>query len=83
MDAFTMVVLTCISGQASCTTTRINETSFTTIEACEARVDDVTLSMTREFGQRAELKGRQVSYDVSCLNRAQLRDKFGVIDVAI
>ena len=83
MDAFTMVVLTCISGQASCTTTRINESSFTTIEACEARVDDVTLNMTREFRQRAELKGRQVTYDVSCLNRAQLRDKFGIMDAAI
>lgn len=83
MDAFTMVVLACVSGHASCTTARINESAFTTIEACEARIDDVTRSMTREFAQRAELKGRQVTYDVSCMNREQLREKLGVIDASI
>ncbi len=83
MDAFTMVVLACVSGQANCTTTRINESAFTTIEACEARIDDVTRDMTREFAQRAEFKGRQVTYDVSCMNRQQMRDKFGVTDASI
>jgi hypothetical protein len=83
MDAFTMVVLACISGQPSCTTTRISENSFTTFEACEARIDDVTRKMTKELGQRLELKGREVTYDVSCMSRQQLRDKFGIFDAAI
>ena len=83
MDAFTMVVLACVSGQASCTTVRINESAFITIEACEARIDDVTRDMTREFAQRAALKGRQIRYDVSCMNRQQMREKFGVTDASI
>jgi hypothetical protein len=83
MDAFTMVVLACVSGQPNCTTARINESAFTTTEACEARIEDVTRDMTREFAQRADFKGRQVTYDVSCVSREQLRAMFGVIDVEI
>lgn len=84
MDAFTMVVLACISGQPTCTTTRISENSFTTFEACEARIDDITRKMTKDFAQRIELKGREVTYDVSCMNRAQLREKLGITtDAAI
>lgn len=83
MDVFTMVVLACVSGQASCITSRINENSFTTIEACEARIDDVTRTMTKDFAQRADLKGRQVTYDVSCMNREQMREKFGVTGATI
>ena len=56
---------------------------FTTTEACEARIDDVTRNMTREFAQRADFKGRQVTYDVSCVSREQLRAMFGVTDVEI
>ncbi|TCR70377.1 hypothetical protein EV560_101784 [Bosea sp. BK604] len=83
MDAFTMVVLACVSGQPTCTTTRVNETSFTTFEACEERIDDVTRKMTKQLGQQLELKGREVTYDVSCMNRQQLREKFGIVDAAI
>lgn len=83
MDAFTMVVLACVSGQPNCSTSRINESAFTTMEACEARIDDVTRNMTREFAQRAEFKGRQVTYDVSCVSREQMRALFGVTDAWI
>lgn len=83
MDAFTMVVLACISGQPTCTTARISENSFTTAEACEARIDAITRGMTKEFAQRTELKGREVTYDVSCMSRQQLRDKLGIVDAAI
>jgi hypothetical protein len=78
-----MVVLACVSGQATCTTTKINESSFTTVEACEARIDNVTLDMTRDLARRTELKGRQVAYDVSCMSRQQLREKFGTTDAVI
>lgn len=83
MDAFTMVILACISGQASCTTTRISETSFTTAEACEARIDDITRKMTKDLAIRTDLKGREVTYDVSCMSRQQLRDQFGIADASI
>lgn len=78
MDAFTMVIMACVAGEAHCATNRISEMSFTTVQACEARIDDITRSMTREFGKRPEFKGRQVTYDVSCMNRAQLAAKFGI-----
>ena len=78
MDAFTMVVMACVAGEAHCATSRISEMDFTTAQACEARVDDILRSMTREFGKRPEFKGRQVTYDVSCMDRAQLAAKFGI-----
>lgn len=83
MDAFTMVVLACISGQPTCTTTRISETSFVTVEACEARIEDITRKMTKDYAVRADLKGREVTYDVSCMSRQQLRDQFGIADASI
>jgi hypothetical protein len=83
MDAFTMVILACVSGDASCTTARINEIAFTTIQACESRIDDVTRNMTRELAKRPDLKGREVTYDVSCMNREQMRAQFGVMDASI
>lgn len=78
MDAFTMVIVACISGEATCTATRISEQGFTTVQACEARIDDIARAMTVEFGKRPELKGRQVTYDVSCMDRDQLWHKLGV-----
>lgn len=78
MDAFTMVVMACVAGEAHCTTSRISAMDFTTAQACEARADDIIRSMTRELGKRPELKGRQVTYDVSCMDRAQLAAKFGI-----
>ncbi len=54
----------CVTGQPTCTTSRISESSFTTFEACEARIDDVTRKMTKQFGQQVALKGREVTYDV-------------------
>lgn len=78
MDAFTMVVMACVAGEAHCATSRFSEMDFTTARACEARVDDIIRSMTKEFSKRLEFKGRQVTYDVSCMDRAQLAAKFGI-----
>lgn len=77
MDAFTMVIVACISGEPHCTTTRVNEATFTTAQACEARIDAVTRAMTLDLGQRG-FKGREVTYDVSCMDRVQLAQKLGV-----
>jgi hypothetical protein len=78
MDAFTMVIMACVAGEPHCSTARISEMDFITVQACEARIDDITRSMTKEFAKRPELKGRQVTYDVSCMDRAQLAAKFGI-----
>ena len=83
MDAFTMIVLACVSGEPHCTTTRVNEPDFTSVAACEARIDEVTRAMTKTFGQRTEFKGREVTYDVSCMNREQLLHKLGVAEAKI
>lgn len=74
-----MVIMACVAGEPNCTSARVSEMNFTSAEACEARIDEVLGSMTKEFGKRAEFKGRQVSYDVSCMNREQLRQKLGVV----
>ena len=78
MDAFTMVIMACVAGEAHCATSRISEMGFTSVQACEARIDDIAGAMTREFAKRPEFKGRQVTYDVSCMDRAQLAAKFGI-----
>jgi hypothetical protein len=78
MDVFTMVIVACVAGEPACLSTHISEMSFVSNEACEARVDDIVKTMTKNFAKRPELKGRQVSYDVSCMNRVQLAQKFGI-----
>lgn len=83
MDAFTMVVLACVAGEARCLTSRVHEPGFTSVAACEARIDEVTRTMTKSFGQRPDLKGRQVTYDVSCMSSRQLLDKLGVAEASI
>ena len=35
--------------------------------------------MTLEFGKRPGFKGREVTYDVSCMNRTQLAQKLGIV----
>lgn len=83
MDAFTMIVLACVAGEAKCVTSRVSEPGFTSAAACEARIDDVTRAMTKDLGKRADLKGRQVTYDVSCMSRDQLQAKLGVTEAQI
>lgn len=83
MDAFTMIILACIAGEPKCTSARVAETQFTSIEACEARIDAIANEMTRKLGQRPELKGRAVTYDVSCMDRKQLLQSFGIADLDI
>jgi hypothetical protein len=78
MDAFTMVIVACVAGEPTCTASHISETGFVTAQACEARIDDVTRAMTKEFGRREGFKGRQVSYDVACMDRGQLQRKLGI-----
>jgi hypothetical protein len=78
MDAFTMLIMACVSGEPTCTASRISDMGFTTLESCESRIDDITKSMTRQFATRAELKGKQVTYDVSCLDKTQLWQKLGI-----
>ncbi|MBN9458717.1 MAG: hypothetical protein J0I54_18960 [Bosea sp.] len=78
MDVFTMVIMACVSGEPHCTTSRISEIGFTTAQACEDKIDAITGAMTKDFGKRPEFKGRQVTYDVSCMDRTQLARKFGV-----
>jgi hypothetical protein len=78
MDVFTMVIVACVAGAPPCLSTHISEMGFVSVEACEARIDDIVGAMTKDFSKRLELKGRQVSYDVSCMNRLQLAQKFGI-----
>jgi hypothetical protein len=78
MDVFTMVIVACVAGEPACLSAHVSEMSFVSNEACEARIDDIVGAMTKDFAKRPELKGRQVSYDVSCMNRVQLAQKFGI-----
>ncbi|MFN3672992.1 MAG: hypothetical protein ACK4VM_13900 [Bosea sp. (in: a-proteobacteria)] len=78
MDAFTMVVVACVSGEASCKSAHVSRMEFTSVEICEAQIDEVTAAMTKEFSKLGDFKGRSVTYDVSCMDRAQLLRKFGV-----
>lgn len=78
MDAFTMVVVACVAGEPTCYQARISELNYTTELACEAAVDDVVDKMTKELALDPSRKGKQVTFDVSCLDRRQLRVKLGV-----
>ena len=79
MDIFTMVVTACIAGQSHCVPARFSDPAFTSEEACYARMPEITRSMTKQFAERPELKGKQVTYDVSCMSQAQLMDKFETV----
>ncbi len=78
MDAFTMVVVACVAGEAFCKSAHISRMEFTTAAICEAQIDAVTESMTKDFSKQGGFKGRAVTYDVSCMDRTQLLQKFGV-----
>lgn len=80
MEAFTMIIVACISGEPTCTSARVNDANFTSVAACEAQIDNVASDFTRRFGERPELKGREVTYDVSCMNREQLWAKLGIAE---
>ena len=76
-----MVVSACIAGQMPCVAARFSEKSFTSEEACYDRMGEVTRSMTKQFALDLELKGKQVTYDVSCMSQKQLQAKFGTLQV--
>jgi hypothetical protein len=77
MEAFTMVIIACVSGEPICHSARISELDFTTVAACETRIDETVSRMTKQLALKPELKGRAVTYDVSCMDRAQLLAKLG------
>ena len=81
LDIFTMVVTACIAGQSHCVPARFSDPAFTSEEACYARMAEITRSMTKQFGENPELKGKQVTYDVSCMSQAQLKDKLDTVQV--
>lgn len=81
MDAFTMIILACVAGEPICTSARVADVRFTTVEACEARIDSITDSMTADFGKKPEFKGRAVTFDVSCMSRKDLLQTFGIADL--
>ncbi|WP_342363610.1 hypothetical protein [Terrarubrum flagellatum] len=79
MDIFTMVITACVAGTAPCSEARFSETGFTSEAACEAAVDRIVDSMTHQFAADPKLKGKQVTYDVSCMSKAQMKAKLGVV----
>ncbi|KPH80652.1 hypothetical protein AE618_12990 [Bosea vaviloviae] len=81
MDAFTMIILACVAGEPKCTSARVADVRFTSIEACEARIDSITDTMTADFGKKPEFKGRAVTFDVSCMGRKDLLQTFGIADL--
>lgn len=78
MDAYTMVIVACIAGEAGCRQERISQMDFVTEEACESQINSVVSRMTKTFALEPDLKGKTVEYDVSCMNRQQLRVKLGI-----
>lgn len=81
MDAFTMIILACVAGEPRCTSARVADLGFTSVEACEARIESITGRMTADFGKRPEFKGRAVTFDVSCMSRKELLQTFGIADL--
>lgn len=77
MDIFTMVIAICISGEPKCSQARVSQMDFTTEAVCESHIGDITHQMTKKFALDPALKGKQVSYDVSCMSQAQLASKYG------
>jgi hypothetical protein len=71
MDAFTMVIVACIAGEPQCISAQFSDNSFTTFEACDSRINEVASSMTKDFAKRHELKGKQVTYEVTCSRQSK------------
>ena len=77
-----MVVTACIAGQSTCVPARYSEATFTSEEACYERMPEITRAMTKQFAaNHPEFKGKQVTYDVSCMSQEQLRFKFGTVQL--
>lgn len=81
MDVFTMVVTACIAGETPCTQARVSEMGFTSLEICESSSDKIIDAMTKDFARDPRLKGKQVTFEVTCMDRTQLRAKLGVSSV--
>ena len=81
MDIFTMVITACIAGESICTPARFSDPSFTSEDACYAHMSEYTHKLTKQFAGNPDYKGKQVTYDVSCMNQDQLRAKLGTVQV--
>ena len=77
MDLFTMVITMCISGQAACTKINVSRPEFTSAAVCEDSIDLVTHDKTKELARDPALKGKTVTYDITCFSRTQFVSAFG------
>ena len=77
MDAFTLMILACVSGEPACQTSYVREPSFSTAEDCERAVDETVTRMTKEFGRNPDLRGKAVEYETTCLSRSQMERVVG------
>jgi hypothetical protein len=68
-----MIVVACISGEPACAQPQVADARFSTREACEGAVDDVTVAMTKKLATQPELKGKEVTFEVTCLSGTALR----------
>lgn len=76
MELFTMVITMCIGG-GDCTTSNVSRPDFTSAAVCEEKIATVTHAKTKELAQNPALKGKTVSYDVTCLSHSQFVAAFG------
>ncbi len=83
MDIFTMVVTVCVVGQLVCTPARFNDSTLTSEESCYARMGEITHAMIKQFALNRELKGKEVTYDVSCMDQKQPKAKLGPVQVEL
>ena len=77
MDLFTMVITMCISGQPACTSSNLSRPEFTSAEVCEDNIDAVTNARTKELAKNPALKGKTVTYNITCFSHTQLVKVFG------
>ncbi|MBY0610603.1 MAG: hypothetical protein K2P80_00310 [Beijerinckiaceae bacterium] len=76
MELFTMVITMCIGG-GPCTTSHVSRPDFTSAAVCEEKIATVTHAKTKELAQDPTLKGKTVTYDVTCFSHAQFVATFG------
>lgn len=68
---YTMVIAACISGQNNCQG-ELRKPGFASLAACEAQIDATASAITKRLAADPDLKGKQVTYDVMCLDRQQM-----------
>ena len=76
MELFTMVITMCISGN-DCAVSHVSRPDFTSAAVCEENITSVTRARTKALGQDPALKGRTVTYDITCFSHSQFVAAFG------